>query len=112
MPKFTDTFFLIPVRVFHTELEDYDDTGDFATAWARVPCEDLYNSATWYEAYPQGVMGMAVPERGFELTVLRTLNCVYLCTLPLKEFEKNLNKFMDKMDLLDEKNAKEDDLTL
>lgn len=114
MPKFTDTFFLIPVRVYHTELEDLeadDATGDFATAWCRIPCEDFYNGACWYQAYPQGTMGIQTAEKGFELTIIRTANCSYLCTWPMKEFERELNKFMKKMEEM-EKSTEEDDLTV
>lgn len=96
MSKFTDDFMLIPVRVFHTELEDYDESGDFAIGWARIPYEHLY-TATWWEAYPEGTIGLAIKDGGFDLTMIRTYENTYICTWGLKEFEKKLNDFMEKL---------------
>lgn len=94
--KFTENFFLIPVQVFHDETENYEEEAEFATAWARIPYDDLFLS-NWYEGYNRGKMAMATSTEGFDFTVIRTPNAKYLCTWPLKEFERHLNKFMEKV---------------
>lgn len=98
MSKFTDYFLKIPVRVYRTDLEDYDDLpdGEFGIAWARIHFEDLYN-ATWHEGYGKGVL-LAGENKGFDLTIIRTGDQVYYCTWTMREFENALNKFMDKID--------------
>lgn len=112
MPKYTETFFLIPVRVYHEDLEDFDSTGDFGIGWARVPWED-FGTATWHEGYPKGTLGMATVTEGFELTIVTTISHKYICTWPMKQFEKELNKFMTKIDELFKDNPdKEEDSEL
>ncbi|KAH0537437.1 hypothetical protein GP486_008828, partial [Trichoglossum hirsutum] len=99
MPKFTDTFMLVPVRAYNTELEDVDETNDYATAWARIHYTDLI-TATWYQGYKEmmGIQAEANNGTGFNITVIRTPNAYYLCTLTIKEFERQLNIFMRKVD--------------
>ncbi len=97
MPKFTESFMLVPVRVYNTELEDFDEINDYATSWARIHYVDLM-SATWYQAYGHGIMGVQAEANGFDITVIRTQNACYLCTLGIKEFERQLNAFMRKID--------------
>lgn len=114
MSKFTDSFFLIPVQVFYDETENYDETQEFAVSWARIPYDDLY-LANWYEGYNQGKMAMATQTEGFDCTVIRTPGAKYNCTWSMKEFERELNKFMKKIEELHpEHNGEvdENDLTL
>lgn len=110
-PKFTDYFLLIPVRVYHIDLEDWDESDDFGTAWARIHYSDL-ELATWHEGYAKGKLGLSTKESGFDLTIIRTPSTVYYCTLAMKEFERDLNKFMKKINELMPEPPPEEDLEL
>lgn len=110
--KFTDSYFMIPVRVFNTELEDYDETDDFGIGWARIHYGDLY-ACTWHEGYSTGTIGLSTKTEGFGLTIIRTPNWTYTCTWPMKEFEKKLNIFMAKVEIEQEaEDQTEEDLEL
>lgn len=100
-PKFTDFFIKLPVRVYKTELEEFEDTDteDFAIAWARIHFEDLY-TATWHEGYGKGTLGLSTKENGFDFTIVRTDKLTYYCTYSIKEFERELNKFISKIESL------------
>lgn len=109
MPKFTDSFFLIPIQVFNDETENYDETTEFAVAWARIPYDDLY-LANWYEGFNQNKMAMSIQSDGFDFTSIRTPNAHYNCVWPMKQFEKELNTFMKKMEEIHPETPQEDDL--
>lgn len=110
MPKFTDAFFKIPVKVFRDETENFDESTDSATAWARIPFDDLY-LCDWYEGYSIGTLGVQADSAGFDVTVIRTPAHKYLCVWTMKEFEQELNKFMAKVDENADRN-RENDLTI
>src|ERR1700760_4368514 len=94
--KHTDLFMKIPVRVYRTELEDFDELDEFGVGWARIHYSDLM-LCTWYEAYGKDTVGVGEQTR-FTMTVIRCGNVSYLCNWTIVEFEKELNKFMKKID--------------
>lgn len=98
--KFTDEFFLIPVRVFRHELEDFEETGEEVVGWARIHYTSL-QLCTWHEGYPYGTDAIEFKDNtGLPLTIVRCPDYSYYCTWPIKQFEKELNKFMKKVDEL------------
>lgn len=115
MTKFTDSFFLVPVQVFYGETENFDENSEFAVGWARIPYDDLY-LANWFEGFNYGKMPMGIEREGFDYTVIRTPNAQYNCTWSVKEFERELNKFMKKIEELHPEAGpdarQEDDLVL
>lgn len=99
-PKFTDEFFLLPVRVFHYDLEDFEETGDDVIGWARVHYTS-FQLATWHEGYPVGITPIeAKAVDSLPLTIIRCPEVTYYCTWGIKEFERKLNAFMQKIDEL------------
>lgn len=94
--KHTDLFMKIPVRVYRTELEDYDEIDEFGVGWARIHYTDLM-LPTWYEAYGKETIGVG-EKTSFNMTIVRCNGLSYLCTWSIREFERELNKFMEKID--------------
>lgn len=116
--KFTDQFFIFPTKVFHDLSEDFDEGEKSAIGWARVPYHDLYN-AHWFEGFSRNTnekLGLEDKEGErleMDLTVFFAADKKYLCTWGIKEFERNMNKFMAKLEpWINEQSGSEEDLII
>lgn len=104
MSKFTDSFFLFPIKIYdpysqRRSMEFEEDVnvrteGEWIGGQVRIPAEVL-STMTWQDGYSNGKPLDEVREEGFDLTIVYIdLYGEFICTWPRKKFEEKINEFM------------------